>query len=161
MTLRAWRVWLSLGCAVVVLLGATLLILSFTYPVSWYNSGGSIYTASDGSIQWVEWSGGPGAAGAVAMGPADGLVFGRANTRITITASTLSAGTWRSVLWTWPLGFAAALGLPALWLWFQERKRKRIGGLCVHCGYDSRGLKVCPECGREVSGAEGASRSNG
>jgi hypothetical protein len=49
------------------------------------------------------------------------------------------------------------LALPlAAWL---TLTRKRGASLCP-CGYDARGLDVCPECGREVQGMKGQTQGN-
>ena len=42
-----------------------------------------------------------------------------------------------------------ASGVPAMLLWFLDRRRFGAG-LCARCGYDRRGLAEsakCPECG--------------
>jgi hypothetical protein len=47
---------------------------------------------------------------------------------------------------------AAVFAVPAAWLWWGDRRRKRPGS-CAGCGYDLAGLPaVCPECGRGRGG---------
>lgn len=161
MALRAWRRWLAGASIAALVLGGVCTIASCLTHIYWVNPSGFMANASNGSISWVEWTPAGSSRTAVVNGPPAGLSVGAVSGNMTITAATITVGTWHGVLWKWPLVVAAILGLSALWFWFQEWKRKRIGGLCVHCGYDARGLKVCPECGREVASAAGALRSNG
>jgi hypothetical protein len=50
-------------------------------------------------------------------------------------------------LWLVMLPFVVWFGVAYL----RRRRRLTAGGLC-RCGYDARGLDVCPECGRAVEG---------
>jgi len=62
----------------------------------------------------------------------------------------------KSFLWTELFFFACALALERLSLHLRivtslPEIRKRVGGLCIECGYDIRATPhQCPECGRIV-----------
>jgi hypothetical protein len=51
------------------------------------------------------------------------------------------------------MGFPLLLIVGAHRMWFVRRLSRRRPGVCLHCGYDLRGIAdCCPECGRERVG---------
>lgn len=72
------------------------------------------------------------------------------DTRTTGIPQPLQVGT--TVIVPWPFLFLLFAILPTTHLMFllrhRRRVRRRMSGLCVHCGYDLRASKDrCPECG--------------
>lgn len=66
-------------------------------------------------------------------------------------ACGMNATEWAVRVPYWLLTLSTTL-LPAIWLWWHQRQKKRHkSGRCSKCGYDLRASSQrCPECGTPV-----------
>lgn len=99
--------------------------------------GGILHAHNGGSYTVPGWQ--LGWAGPMRWWPHDGKIWTHHPARGTAY--------WSLKLPLWmPLG-ACTLGLAGFWRPWDRRGARRRRGLCARCGYDARGLAVCPECG--------------